>query len=282
MTKMKYLCVFDMDGTLLDSNHEIPNKNKEALDELKRRGIGVVLATGRTELMTRKYRKELDINLPVISNNGSMVFDYEKNKIIYQNTFCKEILKRIIEYTIKENIDYFIYTIDKVYYAPYSKKIKIMHYYNSLVPENERIEISILPQTIKEVFANLPYGGEKCAFKVLVSDQRSEDEDFFFNLAGVESVSSQLDALDVMPSGSTKGNALEFLVKYLDIVRENVFAFGDNYNDETMLDFAKYAIVPENGVDHIKAIADFITSSNEDAGVAKAIYEFVIPIIENA
>lgn len=268
-----------MDGTLLDSNHLIPGRNVEALEELKKIDVGIVLATGRTELMTRKYVKELNLDLPVISNNGSLVVDTIRNVVLYKNTFTSEILAEIIKYAILHDKDYFIYTIDKVFYSPDSRKIRIMHFYNSMMPKEEQIEIVKLPSKIEGVFALLPDNGNLCVFKVLVSDQDDEDCEYFERLENVEAISSQIDALDIMPEGSTKGNALEFLSKYLGVEQQNIFAFGDNYNDLTMLEFAGHAIAPGNAVGDVMAIADFITDTNDNAGIAKGIYEYVIPKI---
>ena len=279
---MKYLCVFDMDGTLLDSNHLIPGRNAEALLELKKMGVGIVLATGRTELMTRKYVRELNLELPIISNNGSLVVDTLGNKVLYKNTFSSETLTKIIKYGILHDKDYFLYTIDKVFYSPDSRKIKFMHYYNSMVPKDEQIEIVKLPSKIEGVLALLPDNDNSCVFKVLISDQMEEDCEFFEQLDGVEAISSQSDSLDIMPKGSTKGNALLFLAKYLGVDQQNVFAFGDNHNDLTMLEFAGNAIVPANSVDEVKRIADFIVDSNDKAGIAQGVYEYVIPKINRS
>ena len=276
---LKYLCVFDMDGTLLDSNHLIPGRNVEALRDLKKMGVGIVLATGRSELMTRKYVRELSLELPIISNNGSLVVDTKNNKVLYKNTFLSETLIKIIKYAMLHDKDYFLYTIDKVLYSPDSKKIKIMHYYNSMVPEDEQIEIVKLPSKIEGVLALLPNNGNSCVFKVLISDQMEEDSEFFEQLDGVEAISSQSDSLDIMPKGSTKGNALLFLSKYLGVDQQNIFAFGDNYNDLSMLEFAGNAIVPANCPDEIKLIADFIVDSNDKAGIAQGVYDYVIPRI---
>lgn len=276
---LKYLCVFDMDGTLLDSNHEVPKENMHALNELKNMGIGVALATGRTELMTRKYVSELGISLPIISNNGALVVDVKTRKVIHGSTFSKNNLSIIVDYTIRNNCDYFIYTIDKVFYSPNSERIKIMNYYNSLVPVEERIETIMLPDSLTEVFEMLPLNGNDSVFKVLLSYQTIADEKYFSSQSTIESVSSQTDALDLMPLGSTKGSSVMFLADYLNVNPQNIFAFGDNYNDISMLEYAGYAISPSNAVSAIKAIADYVTTSNDESGIAKAIYEFVLPVI---
>jgi Cof subfamily protein (haloacid dehalogenase superfamily) len=268
-----------MDGTLLDNGSLIPEKNRQALAELKRRGVGIVLATGRTALMTRKFVQELDIELPVIANNGSLVVDMATREVLYQKTFSLPVLYRLIDYCVTNDKDYFIYTIDKVYYSPRSKKIQIMNFYNSCVTAEEKINIIRLPETIKEVFSMLPDGGDQCAFKILVSYFEPGDYDYFRTQTDVEAIMSQADAFDVMPAGSTKGNALEFLTSLLGIDPQHVFAFGDNHNDLSMLAYAGFALVPCNGVEEARLLADFVTESNDDAGIAQGVYEFVIPKI---
>lgn len=276
---LDYLCVFDMDGTLLNTDQSVSEKNREALSALRRRDVGVILATGRSELMTRKYVRDLGLDLPIISNNGSLVMDTRTHEVLYKNTFTRPVLKKLLEYTVGNDKDYFIYTVDKVYYSANSKKIKIMHHYNSMVPEEEKITIVKLPGNVDAVIASLPDGGEQSAVKILLSYQTAEDYAYFSTVDEAESIASQADSFDIMPVGCTKGKALEFLAGYLGILRENIFAFGDNCNDVPMLEYAAYAIVPANGAQEAKAIADFITASNDDAGVAKGIYEFVIPKI---
>lgn len=277
--KLKYLCVFDMDGTLLNTDHLIPERNKEAISELKKRGVGVVLATGRTELMTRKYVQELELDLPIITNNGSLVVDTMDQKILYRNTFSAQTLRTILNYVVSGRKDYFIYTIDKVFYPPNGKRIQIMNLYNSMVPESEKIETVILPEDVDQIMALLPDLGEQCAFKVLISEQNEEDYEFCKTLTDAEAIASQPISLDIMPLGSTKGNALQFVVNYLNVDPKNVFAFGDNYNDISMLTYAGHAIVPENGVDEARAAADFIAFSNDDAGVGEGIFDYVLPRI---
>jgi Cof subfamily protein (haloacid dehalogenase superfamily) len=277
--ELKYLCVFDMDGTLLDKGQLVSPENRAALKKLQSAGVGIVLATGRTELMTRKYIKDLELALPVISNNGSLVLDAKTKNILFQHTLSRDTLTKILDFAIQKNMDYFIYTIDRVYFSANSRKIRIMHAYNDLVSFEERILLHRLPDTLDSVLALLPDDGDRCVMKILVSYAVPQDCAYFASIPGVEAVSSQGDAFDIMPAGGTKGKALEFLAGYLGISKENIFAFGDNHNDLTMLEFASYAIAPANAVEEVRRMADFVTVSSEESGVAQGIEEFVLPLI---
>jgi len=276
---LKYLCVFDMDGTLLNTDQSVSARNRDALKALKARGVGIVLATGRTELMTRLYVQDLELELPVISNNGSLVIDTITREILYRDSFSLPTLTKLIEYGISKDKDYFIYTIDKVFYSANSRKIEIFHTYNRLAPADKQIQTVKLPGSVDKVLSILPNGGERSALKVLLSYQEQEDCDYFEQMQEVEGSASQSNAFDITPAGCTKGKALKFLAAHLGVERDNIFAFGDNCNDLSMLEYAGYAVVPGNAIEEAKAVADFIALPNDEAGIAQGIFEFVIPRI---
>ena len=92
----------------------------------------------------------------------------------------------------------------------------------------------------------------------------------------IEVTSSWKDNLEVMSEGSHKGNAVEYLCELLDIDREHIIAFGDNYNDLSMIEFAGTGVAMGNAEDDVKKIANHITDSNGNDGVAKAIYDLVL------
>ena len=84
-----------------------------------------------------------------------------------------------------------------------------------------------------------------------------------------------------MCKGVTKGNALLSLADYLGIPRENTFAIGDSDNDISMIEDAKYGIAMGNATDGVKAAASYITANYDSLGFAKAVYEYVIPLVES-
>ena len=79
-----------------------------------------------------------------------------------------------------------------------------------------------------------------------------------------------------MPPGVNKGTALHNLCKILDIDKNEIIVFGDNFNDIEMINFAHISVVPSNGEQHIKNMATYVTKSNDDNGIAFAINEFIL------
>ncbi|MHB1453254.1 MAG: HAD family hydrolase [Saccharofermentanales bacterium] len=275
----KYLCVFDMDGTLLDDCHRLSEANISALSELSRAGAAVTLATGRTELMTRQYSSALGIHLPVISSNGALITLPDTGECLHMNAFSGDVLRRILQHNISRQNDYFLYTADRVYHSRVSRRIEIMHLYNASACTDDQIPLTELPGSVDEVMAILPAKGENSVFKALISYQDDDDIRFCNDFKEIEAIQSQTISMDLMPLGSTKGNALAFLAEYLGIGRANIFAFGDQHNDISMLEYAGHAVAPSNAAEEVKAIADFVTSSNNDSGVASAVYNYVLKII---
>lgn len=275
----KYLCIFDMDGTLLDDFQQISEANARALSELTGAGVAVTLATGRTELMTRKYSSALGIRLPVISSNGALITVPETGECLHMNAFTGDVLRRILQHNISRLNDYFLYTTDRVYHSQSSRRIGIMHLYNSTACSDDQIPLTELPASVGEVMDMLPAKGENSVFKVLISYQDDEDIRFCNDFKEIEAIQSQAISMDLMPQGGTKGHALEFLAEYLGVARANIFAFGDQHNDISMLEYAGHAIAPANAAEEVKAVADYVTASNNDSGVASAVYDYVLKII---
>ena len=87
---------------------------------------------------------------------------------------------------------------------------------------------------------------------------------------------TQPEYIEFMNPEVTKGRALSALAKSLDIPMETVVAFGDSYNDESLLKTAGFGIAMANGVPPIHACADYITSTNDESGVAKAVWELIL------
>lgn len=92
---------------------------------------------------------------------------------------------------------------------------------------------------------------------------------------GIKITSSWPNNIEVMNEGVDKGNAVKILAEKMNIDREDIIAFGDNYNDIEMIKFAGLGVAMGNAEEFIKQEADYVTDTNQDSGVAKAIYKFL-------
>lgn len=268
---MYKLAVFDMDGTLLNSRGEVSEENIEALDYLKEKGVKTVIATGRPSELLKKYTNELGVDEYTITCNGSVIAHPFKDDVIHEKTIDKDTVISIIEMCEENGYGYILYTKDAV-----------------VSKENERIKLfkRIGGSYIKEYRANI-IETEDSDFiknnfspnKILLTESNPEKyEELKEKVAkfnNIEFAQSWRGALDISPIGANKGNAVKKLSEYYGILQEEIIAFGDNLNDLSMIKFAGMGVAMGNGENELKDIANYITSTNDENGVAKAIYKFI-------
>lgn len=272
MTDYKWV-ICDLDGTLLNSDSTLSEENTKAIKDLMLNGINVILATGRLDTMAKIYIDKMKIKSPVISCNGGLIRDPVTSEILYIKLINKENVKEIIKFSLLNGLNFLIYTSDKVYYSENNPRVPNYNKQNENVRENLRIPLASFKNEVFDTY-NLD------VIKILIISESldliEKLEKHYKSCRDLEVVSSARGLLDIMAKGSTKGNALKILGKKLNIDFEKAAAFGDNYNDISMLELVKLPITMENGEESIKEMAKFITLSNDEAGVAYAVYHKIL------
>jgi len=278
MIKYKW-CVCDMDGTLLNSDGFISKENVIALKKLKKIGIEVIIASGRVELRVKSFIKQLGLQGPVISCNGSLIRNIETGEVIYLKTMGKNIVKEIITYCIDYNVDFLIYTENMVYYNegnPNGKKYRDL---NKSLSEDLQLPIEYINDKIIENIDDVQ------VLKILLVCKNYEEvvflKKYFLKYDNLTVVSSSEVLLDIMASNISKGNALEILSNKLGVDLSKVIVFGDNYNDMEMFKCAGMPIAMGNAVQDIKLQAKYVTKSNDESGIAYAINNYILKGYDN-
>ncbi|WP_373898053.1 Cof-type HAD-IIB family hydrolase [Haloimpatiens sp. FM7315] len=272
MCLYKY-CVCDLDGTLLNSDHEITEENKKAIATLIKNNFKVVFATGRVDLMVRRYFKEIKVNMPVISCNGALIRNLHTNKILYSKNINLEIAKKILNYCLENNIHFLVYTPNSIFYSENNPRIDML---TSLKKDaGKEIEFYLKPSD--DIHNHIE---EIDVLKILmISDDSTIINNAFLEFKDNKDltvVSSSKGLLDLMSSNINKGEALEILSKKMDIDLKKAIAFGDNYNDINMFEKVGFPIAVGNAEEPVKKKAKFVTLSNNESGVAYAIYEKIL------
>ena len=272
MTNYKWV-ICDLDGTLLNSDSTLSEENVNAVRDLMANDIEVILATGRIDTMTKVYIDKMKIKNPVISCNGGLIRNPVTGEVLYIKLIDKEIAKEIIDFSLLNKLDFLIYTSDKVYYSENNPRTSLYYKANEKVKTELRIPLASFKNEVSDI-DNID------VIKILII---SEDlnlinklEQHFKCYNKLEVVSSAKHLLDIMANGSTKGNALKILGERINIDFEKAAAIGDNYNDISMLKLVQLPITLENGEESIKKISKFISLSNDEAGVAYAIYNKIL------
>lgn len=264
------MVAIDMDGTLLNSSNEISERNKIVLKELPKRGVDVVISTGRIFTSALYYSKILGIKTPIIACNGAYIKSHEDGRILYENPVDYDDLKEVLDCFEEKNMYYHFYDSD-TFYAKELKYNALKYYnWNKKQPKEDKIKIKVIDK-IEEILENR----ELDVYKIVTMDKEEYKlEDVRRQLSineDIEIVSSWRGSLDIMNKGVSKGNALKELCNLYSIKPEEVVAIGDNENDLSMLKFAGMGVAMGNGEKMVKDFADIITDTNDNDGVAKII-----------
>lgn len=269
---MKYkLIAIDMDGTLLNSGNNVSNRTKKAILHAKELGVHIVLATGRILKSAVHYSKQLELKNPIVASNGGIMID-ENSNIIFKSPIDKEAIKEIVKIADDEKIYCHLYDESKFYS---SQKVQDILDFYSEGSKNMKIDLELF-SSIDDILSTEDLNIYKLIF---IDDDLEKLQDFRSKISTVDNInisSSWINNIEAMGLDVSKGQAIKKLAKKLNIELDEVVAIGDSENDLSMLDIAGLSIGMENGADIIKARADYITDTNDNDGVAKAIEKFIL------
>ncbi len=260
------LIAVDVDGTLLDDRDSITSGTGEALNKAVKNGTVLTICTGRPVQSARPLVEELGIDAPFITYNGAMVVKGLSGDIMYE---------RCLEHDDAG----MIYNLGQEYGTTVVVWSKNRLYANRLDDRAYRYgrQARTQPELMKdteEVFG-------KGASKVLWYDTVERITQF------QQQVGSRLDSnvnyhtskpfyLEFVHSEASKAIALEHLGAHYGISREEMIAVGDGHNDISMIKYAGLGVAMANAPDEVKNVADYVTLSNNDDGLAHVIEKFII------
>ena len=267
------MIVTDMDGTVLGTDHKITKDNKIALKKAEDTGIKIVFATGRFHESAKVHIDFLEEKMPIISSNGSIIKNPITNEVLYCNSIDEDKCIRIMDTLDKYNLKYQIYT-DEIILQKYDteeEKQMIIDFIKTVFSDKTEI---IFKKDLRDDIKNkniLKFNVMELERMELMDTARNE----LNKIEEIEITSSWGNNLEIMSEGSTKGKAIEFLANLLNINREEIIAFGDNYNDVSMIEFVGTGVAMGNAEEDVKNIANYVTDTNSESGVAKAIDKLV-------
>jgi len=264
-----YKAVFvDMDGTLLSKDHSISEANKNAIQRLLNNGILVIPISARPlHGILPITQKVLPDSIPVVSLNGSYI--YHKEEIISQIDIDLAQVASVHEQLILHDLSIMYYSQMKWYATAQTPAIE----------KEQRITevaIQILPfEKIVSIWKHENTGPNK----ILVAGDKDLILDVEQRLIGqfqgkLNIFKSQPKYIELMHIQASKTSAIQFLMNQYGILQQEVIAIGDNYNDKEMIEFAGVGVAMGNAPEEIKRVADFVTDTNNDDGVAKALAHF--------
>ncbi|MBU1093730.1 MAG: Cof-type HAD-IIB family hydrolase [Firmicutes bacterium] len=277
MMKSKFhnvkLVVFDLDGTLLNSQSQISEESKYAIDLLKEKGIRIAIASGRIFSMIKHFSETLGLKDFIISSNGAAIDDLSTNQPLQQLFTNPKDAKKVVEFCVKNHIECNILKRDACYFQPYSRRIDRFNLYNIHARQvhSDEIKIILYDDGIHD-YSKI----EKLLIYEMDETKTHQVLEFVHENTKLIHMSSGHGYTDISSPGVSKGHAVKKIAEYLNISLDHVCVFGDYDNDVSMFEIAGLAIATANGSPKALENADFITLSNDDEGIAYAIKKLLL------
>lgn len=281
------LIATDLDGTLLNSKHEVSKENAEALRLAQEKGIEIAIATGRTYSDAIHICKKANINAHIISNNGALIFSKE-GKRLNSCTIDKKSLEYVLDWLYENEYAFQICT-DKNLFLPYDTKTILEKDFKKAKINNPSIHMNLVNDMINFIFSQEGVKFIKCKDDILNldldfcsitaislnKDKLNYGRQHYRQFKELSMVISHEYNFEFTNNNASKGNSLEYLADYLGISLNDITAIGDNYNDISMFKKAGISVAMGNAEDDIKNICSHVSISNDLNGVAHFIHELM-------
>lgn len=262
--KNRKMIVVDLDGTALNSNHQVSITTKEYLKKQKEEGNVIVIATGRILRSGINVTDGGEFADYIISNGGGIIYDNLKKSIIYQNVISKE----------EAEIIFSMYTDD----MEYIDICNANYYYKYTVKDYKEDKTCKVSKTRKGFLDNI----ENIAHISMISNDGIEElyellPEKVPSLDYVKMQDSFSDRIwiDIFGKGTSKYNAIKIVADIENMKNEDIICFGDGRNDVDMIKRAGIGVAMGNALEEVKEVSNYITKSNDEDGIVYFLTEYL-------
>lgn len=265
---MYKILILDLDGTLLRSDNTISENTKNTIKRLRKSGVLVSVASGRSPVDVGKYIEELELfNSYHITNNGASIFKYNR-EVRYKEGFSESEHAGILTYFRKHNIELGVQSPHKnefVYHnAPTLASAVAPTFIHTKAIEVSADEID----SLYSVFKFTAYFHDKKEYDIIKDIE---------NLYQASTFRVGPDFIDIMPKGITKFAGAKTISYEMDVPLKEMIAIGDNENDIEIVTNIGLGVSMKNGVEELKEVADIVLEkTNNEDGVAYFINEYLL------
>ena len=262
-----HLIVLDLDGTLLTDDKKITTTTANTLSMAREQGHHVMIATGRPYRASELYYKQLDLRTPIINFNGAFVHHptNPKWKTVHETlelSVVKEVMVAMQEFPWNNIV---AEVMDDVYMQYHDAKL--LEAFSTGKPK-------ITTGEIRNKLEDNPTSLLIQADEINVEAIRNHLGHVHAEVVGHRRWESPWGhVIEVFRHGLSKAVGLAHVSKLMGIPKDRIIAFGDENNDLEMIDYAGFGVAMGNGIDELKSIANEVTLSNNEDGIAKVLHE---------
>lgn len=266
------MAVFDLDGTLLNHKGEISEVTIKALLEARKKGITIVIASGRIYPMLESYVKRIGVVDYIISANGASIDRVSDQKRIDHIYIEQKEARKVVNFCLNNNIECLILKREMSYYPDRSERLEKFLNYNHISQTLGYEEMGL-------AHYNKEFDEYHQIEKLLINEKNETNMQMLIQFVELNTslkyTKSGKLLLDISSVGVSKEEALKKVCKHTQISLNHVIAFGDYDNDIGMMNEVGFSVAPKNA--SIKALkaANYITLSNDDDGVAYVLNKLI-------
>lgn len=266
MARVKLVAI-DLDGTLLDPEERISPRNRQAIATVRAGGAEVVLVTARGFLRARPFAQELGLALPVLCCGGALVAESTTGRTLVHRPLPPEYALPILRFALEHALLILVhhdgrYLADPVTIAAYPDVADLVMPPWTACPQIER------PVREGSTFLRALGRTSVAALRTAFEAQYAE------RLRFVELNWRGLPDLGIYDSVVSKGNTLRAFCEERGIRQAEVMAIGDHASDASMFEAAGLRVAMANADAELQVLADYVTLSNTEDGVAVALERF--------
>ncbi|WP_449622016.1 Cof-type HAD-IIB family hydrolase [Robertmurraya sp. Marseille-Q9965] len=257
----KHLIALDLDGTLLTDDKKISETTKKVLKKAQMDGHVVMIATGRPFRSSEMYYHELNLNTPIVNFNGAFVHHPLQNDWLgYHAPLDIKVAKDVVEVCHDYQFHNIVAEVmDKVYF----------HYHDERILDvfsmgNPKITTGDLRKFLTDSPTSMLIHTEEDQLKVI----RKHLSEVHAEMIDHRSWAAPWHVIEIIKHGLNKAVGIQKVAEYVNIPKERIIAFGDEDNDLEMIEYAGHGIAMGNAIAPLKNIANDITVTNEEDGVA--------------
>lgn len=260
------LVVFDLDGTLVDDNDKIGDETNSLIKQLSSLGVKFSIATGRVLSAVTDHADALDIKIPLITLDGSLIQRYPGEKSVFESYVPARYVKRALKLADQFLLNIALCHDTAVYYTENNALVpalgnKLGAKFKQIISYDNYIEETLEVFMIGDFQKNIRHVANKMSFPYSFGirssyyKSQSQGGSYF---------------LEIRKLGSNKGEGLRILLKHLKIKMKETAVLGDWYNDKSLFDSDALKIAVANAVPELKKMADIVTKkTNNEEGVAE-------------
>lgn len=258
----------DLDGTLTNHEKVVTPKTREALLQASAKGAVIILASGRPTYGIEPVAECLELNKQggyILSYNGGNIVNAKTGEKLFSQFLPDEVIPELYAYAEENGHALLGYAGNEIITEmPDDQYVKEESRINKMnIRKVENLFEALEPHPTKLLMTGDP------------SDMLKAEEEL------VEKLGDRMDIfrsapffLELVPKGIDKAKSLSRLLTKINLTPADMIAFGDGYNDLSMLKLAGMGVAMENAAPEVRAEADYVTLSNEEDGVAAALEHF--------